>query len=1290
MAPTQQRRNAQSTAAEISLVHLKNCLVNLPSSLVNLLVTVNTPAQNVIVELNYRVPSSANGSAQGAGGSSSQRSVYVGWTGMPSKRKVVPIVGRDGINTTRGVGRDQEVASVEIDATLAATLGLSDGQKVMAVIHVDPPLAHTVNIEPLTAEDWEIIELHATFLELNLLSQIRALPNPTYAPGEGQTPNPHPLTLHLSPTSTANIKILSLEPAPPTDSAFVKIAPDAEVIVAPKTRSKPSKTSGQSRSVASISRRSGKSTASTIRRKTVREEKKPSLFLRGVDRELCHEWFDEDAAPKDLSVWVDRDLLLSNDFRGVNWVAVNVVKPAGLQPPIDPQKQQAENTASAEGTKPAEKVVAQLHPWDDPPHGHTMALSTPLCAVLGCRGMVGGIVKVEAAPQPLSRSTVQRLKVFPLSSADTKSSDGLRFGGESKAEKEAAAKMIWRIYGPSRNEKGLLHGPLTDGMVLGLYDGLDLPQGWEGGLVKLDPPTILNSSRESLNWCLGSERPIPIEVQAPIPYPAWLGEKEEEGTPPSDSILVGIDSLLSDLKSHLSHLSSVLLTGALGSGKTAVAKSLGRTLREDYLFHTTYFPCRKLVNDESRISTIKETLNRVFMSASWGARLGGQALVILDDLDKLCPAETELQVGNDNGRSRQVSETICSIVRQYCGRDSGVVLLATAQGKDSLNNVIIGGHVVREIVDLKAPDKEARRRIMEAIVRAQTVSPDTIRAEDSNGSRPPTADGSAGGEDGGAWMDGGSQPSRSNSISKSRNDGFLLDAELDFLDLAGQTDGYMPGDLILLVSRARNEALIRSVSATSPQKDLDIVQLGRADFDSALKGFTPASLRNVTLQTSTTTFASIGGLKETRRILLETLQYPTKYAPIFAQCPLRLRSGLLLYGFPGCGKTLLASAVAGECGLNFISVKGPEILNKYIGASEKSVRDLFERASAAKPCVLFFDEFDSIAPKRGHDSTGVTDRVVNQLLTQMDGAEGLSGVYVLAATSRPDLIDPALLRPGRLDKSLLCDLPDLEDRVDILRALGKKVRLSDEVLAVSPLPLENGEGEGVGGGEEGPLVELARRTEGFSGADLQALMSNAQLEAIHDVLSSSDSQPQSSSTNNARRGGNSNRSNKATAEAAAATARNFLQFRYGEEAALAEERERALRGSNRSAALAENAAIAAKLAEIKAAARKQRQKKKNGQRLHAAGPFTPGEDGDVDGDGGRDPAAKDGGGGGNGTEVRVSLAHLLKALEDTRPSISAQERGRLQRIYREFVVGRSGEMRDGQPSMEVGGRSSLM
>ncbi|GAP87321.1 putative ATPase [Rosellinia necatrix] len=1236
MAP---RKNAPSAAAEISLVHLKNCLVNLPTPLVNLLVNVNTPAQNVVVELNYRV-APASDSSNPPNSSSNQRSIYVGWTGMPSKRKLVPIVDRDGISN----GRDREVSSVEIDATLAATLGLSEGQKVTAIVHVDPPLAHTVNIEPLTPEDWEMIELHATFLELNMLSQIRAIPNPAYASSQGLSSSPHALTLHLSPTSTANIKVLSITPAPSGDIAFVKIAPDAEVIVAPKTRAQPAKSGRESRSVGGTSRRSGKSSASTIRRKSTREEKRPALYLRMVDRSLCAEWFDDEPISDDLSVWVDRDLLFTKDFRGVNYVAVNIIRPAVLQAPSDPQQQQQQEAAYPEAAKSSEKVVAHLRPWDDPPSSQTIALSTPLCAALGCLGNVGGIVKVEPAPQPSPRSAMEKLKIFPFTSQNTKASGPLKFGGESKAEKEAAGKRIAQIYSTKGLGTGLFHGPLTDGMILGVHDALELPQGWEGGVVKFEVSNTSSNSQETLKWYLGSERPPSIDVQAPIPRPTWVDQGFDDEDICTDApILVGIDSLLDNLKAHLLHMSSVLLTGALGSGKTSVAQNLAQTLRKDYLFHTSYFTCRKLVNDESRISTIKETLNRIFMAASWGARLGGKAIVILDDIDKLCPAETELQVGNDNGRSRQISEIIGTIVRQHCGRDSGVVLLATAQGKDSLNTVIIGGHVVREIIDLKAPDKEGRRRVLEMVVRQHTVSPHPLRAPTTDGSRPTTADGS-GGEDAGTWMDGGSQPSPNNAISKPSIDGFLLDPDLDFLDLAGETDGYMPGDLLLLVSRARNEALIRSVSEMTSKQSFDIVQLSRTDFDSALKGFTPASLRNVTLQTSTTTFDSIGGLKETRQILLETLQYPTKYAPIFAQCPLRLRSGLLLYGYPGCGKTLLASAVAGECGLNFISVKGPEILNKYIGASEKSVRDLFERASAAKPCVLFFDEFDSIAPKRGHDSTGVTDRVVNQLLTQMDGAEGLSGVYVLAATSRPDLIDPALLRPGRLDKSLLCDFPNLEDRIDILQALGKKVKLNDEILS----------------SEEG-LTELGKRTEGFTGADLQALMSNAQLEAIHDVLNELESQPHSD-----KRGGGNTRDKSASL----ARTRNFIQFRYGAEASLAEAEERAKIGNSRSTQLAENTAIAAKLAEIKAA--------RKHAKLGSQGGASTDENLSH-----KDKSGKD-------TEVLIGWKHMIKALESTRASISSQERSRLERIYHEFVVGRSGEMRDGQGSMEVGGRSSLM
>lgn len=1169
---------------------------------------------------------------------------------MPSKRRLAPLVSREGISGIRGsaAGREQEVSLVEIDTTFARTLGLSDGQRVTASLHVDPPLAHTVNIEPLTPADWEIIELHATFLELNLLSQIRALPNPTYGPSTGIAPTPHPLTLHLSPTSTANISVTSLTPSPPSSSPFAKIASDAEVIVAPKTRTKPSKsTVRENRSVTSTSRRSvgARSGVSTSKRQNSKgEDVRTPMYFRGLDRGICSDYFEAKDTPSDqeLSVWVDRDIIGSRNLRGITWVCVTVIRPAALYAPSDPQRQQQETEAAGEAKKPALTVIARLLPWDDPPDSRHIALSTALCASLGASRVVGGVVKVEPAPQQIPKSIVSRIKLYPFMSGEHQQTQGFRFGGESKAHREDAARRIVAIYGKqSGQQPRFLDGPLTDGIVIPcIAESRQIPS-WNGGILRFDPPVSpADSNKTNITWLFGEERKFAVEVQPPIPWPASLRESSlpAESLPELVPRLIGIELLMAQLHSHLSYMTSVLLTGALGSGKTSVVQSAAQKLQNDLLFHTTYFPCRKLVTDEMRISTIKETLNRVFMEAAWGARFGGQSLVILDDLDKLCPAETELQVGGENGRSRQISEGVCAIVRQHCTRESRVVLLATAQDKESLNSVIVGGHVTREIVNLKAPDKEGRRRIMEMDVRSNEVEPQLEIG--NNESRPRTADGDNK-DDEMAWMDGTIGPDRPTSAAKV--EGFIVDRDVDFLDLAGETDGYMPGDLVLLASRARSEALIRSISESLSNTDCSTVTLSKVDFLSALKGFTPAALRNVTLQTSTTTFDSIGGLQETRKILLETLQYPTTYAPIFAQCPLRLRSGLLLYGFPGCGKTLLASAVAGECGLNFISVKGPEILNKYIGASEKSVRDLFERAEAARPCVIFLDEFDSIAPKRGHDSTGVTDRVVNQLLTQMDGAEGLSGVYVLAATSRPDLIDPALLRPGRLDKSLICDLPSQEDRADILRALGTKLKLSAEVLD----------------GPEGGLFEIARRTEGYTGADLQALVYNAHLEAIHDVLGDQDP------SKLGKKGKSSNANGKPSSEI---SARDFLQFRYGEEEDRAESIGRSNAGQNRSKQLAERAAISAKLDAIKAAKKRQKLARR--------------------GDSGRDKNApkeeKE------HQEVAIQWSHVMKSLASTRASLSPDERGRLSKIYNEFVVGRNGEMPDGQGPTEVGGRSSLM
>jgi peroxin-1 len=222
------------------------------------------------------------------------------------------------------------------------------------------------------------------------------------------------------------------------------------------------------------------------------------------------------------------------------------------------------------------------------------------------------------------------------------------------------------------------------------------------------------------------------------------------------------------------------------------------------------------------------------------------------------------------------------------------------------------------------------------------------------------------------------------------------------------------------------------------------------------------------------TWHDVGALLEAKRELERALVWPQRHAALLAGCPVRLRTGALLYGPSGCGKTLLARAAAVHCKLPIVVVKGAELLNKYIGASEQSVRDTFARAAALAPCVLFFDEFDALAPKRGVEHSGVSDRVVNQLLTQLDGVEALRDVFVLAATARPDLIDAALLRPGRLDRLVYCGVPTEEERFSILRTLTRRVALADDV----------------------DLRALARRTERMTGADLAALLTNACLATV--------------------------------------------------------------------------------------------------------------------------------------------------------------------------------------------------
>ncbi|EPY20836.1 peroxin-1 [Strigomonas culicis] len=215
---------------------------------------------------------------------------------------------------------------------------------------------------------------------------------------------------------------------------------------------------------------------------------------------------------------------------------------------------------------------------------------------------------------------------------------------------------------------------------------------------------------------------------------------------------------------------------------------------------------------------------------------------------------------------------------------------------------------------------------------------------------------------------------------------------------------------------------------------------------------------------------SIGGLVEAKKVLYDTLVLPMHHPQLFARLPLKTRSGLLLYGPSGCGKTFVVESIVNAQNLNCIVVNGPEVFGKYIGQSEQKIRDIFERAQAAAPCVIFFDEFESVAPQRGADNSGVTDRVVNQLLCYMDGVEGRKDVYVVAASSRPDLIDAALLRPGRLDKAVCCPVPTERDRAAILRFL-----------------LDNVEADVT----EADVAQIAAQTDQWTPADLSAVVATA-------------------------------------------------------------------------------------------------------------------------------------------------------------------------------------------------------
>ncbi|MFA5364130.1 MAG: CDC48 family AAA ATPase [Candidatus Bathyarchaeia archaeon] len=321
--------------------------------------------------------------------------------------------------------------------------------------------------------------------------------------------------------------------------------------------------------------------------------------------------------------------------------------------------------------------------------------------------------------------------------------------------------------------------------------------------------------------------------------------------------------------------------------------------------------------------------------------------------------------------------------------------------------------------------------------------------------------------------------------------GMPLAKDVDLKQLASVTHGFVGADLEALTKEAALHALRRILpdidfSAESiPAEILNKIIVDMNDFQESLKEIEPSAMREVLVEIPNVKWNDIGGLKEVKEELQEAIEWPLKYPEIFAYMNTQPPKGVLLYGPPGTGKTMLAKAVANESEANFISIKGPEVLSKWVGESEKAIREVFRKARQAAPTIIFFDELDSITPVRGSGmgSSQVTERVISQILTELDGLEELKNVVVIGATNRIDIVDPALLRPGRFDRLLNVPVPDLEARRDILKIHLDKKPLADDVK----------------------IDILADKTEGYSGADLSSLANTTSMLVIKEHIAKSKS-----------------------------------------------------------------------------------------------------------------------------------------------------------------------------------------
>ncbi|MEM1541181.1 MAG: CDC48 family AAA ATPase [Ignisphaera sp.] len=461
----------------------------------------------------------------------------------------------------------------------------------------------------------------------------------------------------------------------------------------------------------------------------------------------------------------------------------------------------------------------------------------------------------------------------------------------------------------------------------------------------------------------------------------------------------------------------ILLYGPPGCGKTLLAKALANETGAYFIAINGPEIMSKYYGES------EQRLRQIFEEAEKNA----PAIIFIDELDALAPKREEV-VGEVEKR---VVAQLLTLMDGLKERGRVVVIGATNRPEAVDPALRRPGRFDREI-EVPPPDRRARREILAVHTRNVPLSED-----------------------------------------------------VDLDKLAEITHGYTGADLSALVKEAAMNALRRFLKGHAidldkpiPSELLQKLKVTMIDFLNAMRNVAPSLMREVLIEVPEVRWDDIGGLDNVKQQLREAVEWPLKYPQIFEQTGIRPPKGILLYGPPGCGKTLLAKAAATESGANFIAVKGPEVLSKWVGESEKAIREIFRRARRAAPALIFFDEIDAIAAMRGHDVSGVTDRIVNQLLTEMDGIEPLRGVVVIGATNRPDLLDPALLRPGRFDRIIYVPPPDLKARYEILKIHTRKIALAEDV----------------------DLIELAKMTEGYSGADIENLVREAVMLALREDI----------------------------------------------------------------------------------------------------------------------------------------------------------------------------------------------